>query len=77
MATAAQITGHLSIRQAARRLDLSEAYTRKLAHQGTLECLRTPLGMLVTEESVAKLEEERKSSVQAKGPGNTGPSANT
>ena len=49
----------LTIGQAAHRLELSVAWVRHLADAGTLDCTRSPLGRLVTAESVEKYRAER------------------
>ena len=49
----------LSPAQAARRLELSAQRVRQLADAGTLECVNTSLGRLISAESVAKLKKER------------------
>ena len=49
----------LTIGQAAHRLALSVAWVRHLADAGTLDCTRSPLGRLITTESVERYRAER------------------
>ena len=49
----------LTIGQAARRLELSVAWVRHLADEGRLEMTRSPLGRLISSESVERYKAER------------------
>ncbi len=51
--------GWLRTGQVARRLGNSQEYVRVLIAKGRLRAIRTPLGRLISEQSVAKLIAER------------------